>query len=115
MKDRLESGKWCKVYFELLDDDNLDYQAVFMLGYLTSVYNILKDKTNNDGKEYKRLSDSFIQEKINMSSPTIKKYLTQLEEQGYIEIYKISNKKKGVRYFRLTDEYLKQYPNKDDD
>ncbi len=70
--------------------------------YILEVYPILKDRKIVDGVEYRKLSNSFIQERINYSVNTIRDYLEKLEANNLITIYKAPNNLKGIRYIHLN-------------
>lgn len=94
-------GGWFPVYWELFDDDNLEAEDVFFFCYLSEIFPILKNEQIIDGVVYKRLSDSFINEKLGWSRPTIRKRFETLENNGYIKLYRLDNKKNGIRYYSI--------------
>ena len=94
-------GGWFPVYWELFDDDNLEAEDVFFFCYLSEIFPILKNEQIIDGIVYKRLSDSFINEKLGWSRPTIRKRFETLENNGYIKLYRLDNKKNGIRYYSI--------------
>lgn len=112
MKSKTAEG-FIKVYWSLLDDDDINYEQVLLVCYIASVYRILRDKIIVDGKEFARLSDSFIQEKFNITSNTIRKNIGILEQYGYIEVYRSKKQKNGARYVRLSDDFYNEYFAKD--
>jgi len=104
MKSITTEKRWFRVFWDLFDDDNISYEDAFFLSYLIEIYPILKQSETIDGIKCKRLSDSFIQEKIPISNRKINTILDNLVENEYIVVKKINNKKKGIRYYALSKQ-----------
>lgn len=104
MKRTLHDNKgYFKMHWELLNGLELNWQEAFFLEYLIEVYPLLKEKVIIDGVEYRRLSDSFIQERIDVSKPTIINWLNDLEKYDYIKVKHIKHNK-GARFVNLNVE-----------
>lgn len=97
-----------KLYYSLLD--YVDYNPVLLLvlSYLIDVFPYLRDFRTINGEVYKRLADSFMQERLNFTSPTIRKYLNQLEEKGLISIYKENYMPNGIRFYKVNVKILEE-------
>ena len=91
-----------KVYWNLYPLVDFDFNALLLICYIIDVYGVLKEKTVINGEEYRRLSDSFIGERLEMSSPTIRKTLTLLQNKNLIKIAVTRGNEKGQsRYIQL--------------
>lgn len=109
-----------KVFIDIMRDPDLSWEEAVFLGYLQNVYPILDLHKTFDGKEYGRLSDSFVQGMYKsksakkggvVSSPTIKKWLDSLKAYGYIETKTITS---NERWVRLTGEFYDEFGDKTD-
>ena len=99
--------KYMKVYWELLPYVEYDIKALLLICYIIDVYKTLDERFIVNGEEYRRLSDSYIQERLDMSSPTIRKLLDFLEKKGLIKIHKTNMggyKNTSARYIELMVE-----------
>lgn len=88
MKTINTDAGYFKVYWDLFNDENLDTNSIVLFSYITSVYDILKEThTDKDtGTIYKRLSNSFIQERLfDFSDYIIRESLKKLEAAKLIE------------------------------
>lgn len=111
---------YMRVFIDIMRDPDLSWEEAVFLGYLQNVYPVLDLHRTFDGKEYGRLSDSFVQGMYKsksakkggvVSNPTIKKWLDSLKAYGYIETKTITS---NERWVRLTDEFYDEFGDKTD-
>lgn len=95
---------FCKMYWDLFNDEDLSISEVVMLSYLIDKYDLFKEKKIIDGKEYKRVAETFVQARLSASIPTISKWLHHLADLGYIELYQ--NTSKSPVYVHLKEDLL---------
>ena len=105
------SNGFCKMYWDLFNDEDLSISEVVMLSYLIDKYDLFKERKIVEGKEYKRVAETFVQARLSASIPTISKWLHHLADLGYIEIYQAT--KKSPVYIRLKDNLLSNDNNTD--
>lgn len=107
MTNYSDENGFIKVHWDLLKSIDLTAEEVLFYEYLVAVYNssiLEKNAIVVDGKEYRRISDSFIGEIFEYSSPTIRRLISKLENLGYISIVKNRNKKVLARYYRINEK-----------
>ena len=111
MKDINTESGFIKMYWDLFNDPDLTTDAVVILSYILSVYPILKERQKDkQGLEYRKVTDSFIQEKLwEMSSHRIRQAMNILIDTGYVSRLGGKNTKLP-RFIRISDS-IKQYIN----
>ena len=111
MKNINTEAGFIKMYWDLFNDPDLTTDSVVILSYILSVYPILREKQNDkQGLEYRKVTDSFIQEKLwEMSPYRIRQAMNNLIDSGYISRLGGKNTKLP-RFIRLNDN-LKGYIN----
>ena len=104
MKKIDEKHGFVKMYWDLFYDVNLTRDAVMLMSYILAIYPTLKKSMKDEnGVEYKLLTDSFINDRIwDMSSHEIRKAINVLIEQGYITRYGGANTKLP-RYIHINE------------
>jgi len=103
---QLKDNNWFKMYRELFEifDDN--FELACFASYIISIYAILQDVKFINGIEYRRVSDSYINMKFIMNSPKIRRYLNEMQNKGLIDIEHATNSKRSFRYIRLLVEII---------
>ena len=107
MTNYSDENGFIKVHWDLLKSIDLTAEEVLFYEYLVAVYNsniLERSAIVVEGKEYRRISDSFIGEVFEYSAPTIRRLISKLENLGYISIVKNRNKKVLARYYRINEK-----------
>ena len=92
------------MYWDLFNDENLSISEVVMLSYLIDKYDAFKEHKVINGKDYKRVAETFVQARLSASIPTISKWLHHLADLEYIELYQAT--KKSPVYVHIRDDLL---------
>lgn len=102
-----DSRGYFKMHWELFDLLNGDLTLVAFMEYLLAVYKKLREVYIINGEEYRRLSNSFIRERIDLCDATIAKYLDKLQSINLIKVEHFGTKLNGTRYIKLNCEIIK--------
>ncbi len=87
MKTINSKNGFCKMYWDLFNDEELSISEVVAMSYIIDKYDIFRERRIIDGKEYVRVAETFVQARLSASIPTISKWLHHLADLGYFEIY----------------------------
>ena len=104
MNTYYDIGGYFKMHWDLIYDVG-DPIAALILEYIIETYPIVKGTTIINGYEYKRYSNSFINEKLLISDKMIREHLKPLIDKGFIDVQIIQGTTKA-RYIRLLTEVV---------
>ena len=96
---------WFKCYLGLLQEELGINETVFLC-YLINIFPILYESTTENGVEYKRISDEFIQTYFKVSRPTILKWFKRLEEYDFVKVTRKNHYNNTNRFFCLNFEKI---------
>ena len=79
----IQDRNFAKMYWDLLPECDYDFNLLAFISYIIDVYDLL-DVRQFNGEEYRRLSNSFIQNRVDWSDSTIDRYINRADELGII-------------------------------
>lgn len=100
-----DSEGYFKLHWDLLYGYDLDPIEALLLECIITEYSAIRFTKDVNGLTYKRLSDSFIQEMLDVTKHTIRECLNRLEDLGFIKIEN-ANCKNEERYIYLNVEVV---------